>query len=132
MTRRPRLLDRLALVIARSHARHVYHEFLAVTRRAAAVQAKVLLSKIRRNADTDFGRDHRFDRVHSADDFVRRVPILRYEDHRPYIERVKRGDFRAMFGRGQRVHMFALTSGTTDEPKYIPVTDDFLGAYRRI
>jgi hypothetical protein len=29
------------------------------------------------------------------------------------------------------VRMFALTSGTTDQPKYIPVTDEFLDSYRR-
>jgi len=117
--------------VAVQHARGVYNRFLAATRRAAAIQEKVLLVKVRRNADSAFGRDHHFDRIHSAGDFVRRVPILRYEDHRPYIERVKAGDLGAMFGPRQRVHMFALTSGTIDEPKYIPVTDQFLREYRR-
>src|SRR5262249_37224071 len=37
----------------------------------------------------------------------------------------------ALLGRGQRILMFALTSGTTREPKYIPVTPHFLAEYRR-
>src|SRR5205085_2081588 len=36
----------------------------------------------------------------------------------------------ALFGGRQRVLMFALTSGTTAEPKYIPVTQAFLNEYR--
>lgn len=118
-------------LIARHHAERVYARFLAATKDATAVQERVLLEKIQRNASSDFGGDHHFDRIHSAADFARHVPILRYEDYRPYIERVKRGDLRAMFGGRQRVHMFALTSGTTDEPKYIPVTEAFLAEYRR-
>ena len=92
MTRRPTWIDRMALVAARYHARRVYDRFLAATKRAAAVQEQTLLDKIRRNADTAFGRDYQFGRIHSAQDFVRHVPILRYEDHRPYIERVSSGD----------------------------------------
>lgn len=95
------------------------------------MQERVLLEKIRRNAESDFGRDYKFEAIRSAEDFVRRVPILTYEDHRPYIECVKNGQPSAMFGGRQRVHMFALTSGTTNEPKYIPVTDAFLQEYRQ-
>ncbi len=131
MIRRPTLFDRVAFVAARHHAQRVYKRFLSATRKAAAVQEAVLLSKIRRNAQSDFGRDYHFERIRSAGDFARQVPILRYEDHQPYIQRVASGEIGAMFGRGQRVRMFALTSGTTDEPKHIPVTDYFLREYRR-
>ena len=31
----------------------------------------------------------------------------------------------------KRVHMFALTSGTTAARKFIPVTDQYLADYRR-
>lgn len=118
------------LVAARHHARSVFSRFMKATRDAVRVQERVLLDKIRRNADSAFGRDYGFDDIRSVDDFVRRVPVLRYEDHRPYIERVKAGETSAMFGGRQRVHMFALTSGTSDEPKYIPVTEAFLKEYR--
>jgi len=130
MAHRPSLVDRLLAAAAVAHSRHVYRRFVAATERAAAVQRRVLLDKIRRNAESDFGRDYRFDAIRSADDFARVVPILRYEDHRPYIEQVKAGNLRAMFGGPQRVHMFAMSSGTTAEPKYIPVTDPFLAEYR--
>lgn len=128
---RPSLWDRLLLCPAKWHARDVYRRFAAAARRATAVQEQVLRARIRSNADSDFGRRHGFDRIGSAADFVRRVPIRDYEGHRPWIEKVKAGDIRALFGPGERVLMFALTSGTTQEPKYIPVTSRFLADYRR-
>lgn len=91
----------------------------------------MLLAKIRRNANSDFGLDHHFDRIASAADFRRRIPLSRYEDVRPYIRRVMAGNTRALFGRRQRVLMFAMTSGSTTEPKHIPVTTPFLEEYRR-
>ncbi len=131
MEHRPSLADRLVFLFARSHAERVYRRFMAATRQACREQEQTLLAKIRRNADSEFGRRFGFEQIRSADDFVRRVPILRYEDHQPYIERVKAGDLRALFGPRQRVLMFALSSGTTAEPKYIPVTQPFLAEYRR-
>lgn len=131
MPRRPSLADRIVCALAKAHARHVYRGFRAALRHAVAVQERVLLDKIRRNADSRFGRDHGFSDIRTAADFQRRLPLLRYEDHQPYIEQVKAGDPRALFGPRETVHMFALTSGTTDSPKYIPVTTSFLQEYRR-
>jgi hypothetical protein len=129
--RRPTIADRLAFIVARSHSERLFKQFVSATRKATEVQRRSLLAKIRRNADSGFGRDFRFDRIQSVDDFRRRLPVLRYEDIQPYIEQVKLGDTRAMFGPRQRVHMFALTSGSTDTPKFVPVTDAFLAEYRR-
>ncbi len=128
---RPSLWDRLLFYPAQWHARDVYRRFTSAARRATAVQEQVLRAKIRAGVDSDFGRQHGFDRIGSAADFTRCVPIRDYEGHRPWIERVKSGDLRALFGPGERVLMFALTSGTTQEPKYIPVTGRFLAEYRR-
>jgi hypothetical protein len=104
--------------------------FLAGARRARRVQHEVLWAKLRRNAQSDFGRDHCLADIRSLQDFRRQLPISTYEDYRPYVERVKRGQIDAMFGPGGRVLMFALTSGTTDQCKYIPITPEFLREYR--
>lgn len=130
MSRRPSLTDRAMFVAARLHAQRVYKRFMNATRQATRLQDKVLLHKIRQNATGDFGRHYQFDRITDYRDFRNKLPVLSYDDHRPYIERVKAGELSALFGPGQILHMFALTSGTTDEPKYIPVTDDFLNEYR--
>ncbi|NOX58199.1 MAG: GH3 auxin-responsive promoter family protein [Planctomycetes bacterium] len=125
------LADRFRLAFAKSHARRMLSRMFRATDNLREKQTATLLKKIRRNASSEYGRDHGFADIKSDADFRRRVPITSYEDLEPYIEKVKAGDLRAMFGPGQTVHMFAKTSGTCDRPKYIPVTDHFLAEYRR-
>ncbi|MDB5351040.1 MAG: auxin-responsive promoter-binding protein [Planctomycetota bacterium] len=104
--------------------------FLAQTDRAGQVQRDRLLELVRRNADSQFGRDHHFAEIKTASDFRHRVPIRGYDGHEPYIARVRDGDVGALFGRGTQVLMFAMTSGTTAQPKTIPVTSESLKDYR--
>src|SRR5262245_6871140 len=109
--------------------RHV-RRFLKAAGDTRRVQHQVLFSKLRRNAESSFGRDHGFARIQSIADFRRHLPITNYDYYRPYIERVKRGETGAMFGPGSQVLMFALTSGTTDQAKFIPITREFFEEYR--
>src|SRR6516164_1868608 len=82
------------------------------------------------HSDTDFGHDHAFGLIRDVADFRRQLPVAGYDYFEPYIERVRKGDFRALLG-DSRVHMFALTSGTTAARKFIPVTPQYLADYRR-
>jgi hypothetical protein len=100
------------------------------TRRARAIQHRALLAKIRRHERSDFGRDHGFSRIDSAADFRRRMPVATYDDHHPYIERVLRGETEALFAPGTRILMFAMTSGTTGQPKRLPITAELFREYR--
>lgn len=100
-------------------------------RRARRTQAAVLRSKLRLNGDSDFGQRYRLSGVRTFADLAQRVPITSYDAYAADIERLKAGDTRALLGPRQRLLMFALTSGTTREPKYVPVTSAFLAEYRR-
>ncbi len=111
-------------------ARRLSRAFLAQTGRAADVQRDLLLERIARHADSQFGRDHHFGEIRTPADFRRRVPIGDYARHEPYIDRVRQGDLNALFGPGTEVLMFAMTSGTTNRPKTIPVTRESLHDYR--
>src|SRR5947209_284018 len=111
-------------------SRRLAQAFLEQTRRADEVQRALLMDRIARHADSQFGRDHHFREIRTPGDFRRRVPIRNYEAIEPYIERVRQGDLGALFGPGTKVHMFAMTSGTTDRPKTIPVTGESLHDYR--
>ncbi len=121
------VLMRFALV----HAKRAFAAFVRATQHANRVQERVLLAKIRRNADSDYGRRHRFGEIRGYEDFIRNVPVQSYEDHRPYIDRVKAGDVGALFGPREKILMFSLTSGTTANPKHIPVTVPFYKEYQR-
>ena len=124
-------LDLLMGHAALAHARWQYHSLLRAAKNAVRTQERALREKIERNADSAFGREHGFSRIHNYSDFVAQVPIRRYEEFVPWIERVVAGEARALLGSGQRVLMFAMTSGSTDQPKYVPVTAAFLREYRR-
>lgn len=105
--------------------------FLADARRSRDLQHRVLLEKIRRNAESDFGRDHGFSEIRSLADFRCRVPVATFEYYRDYVERVKNGQTSAMFGPGAKVLMMAMTSGTTSKAKHIPITQEAFDEYRR-
>jgi hypothetical protein len=89
-----------------------------------------LLAKIKRHAASGFGRDHGFADIRSAREFRERVPVLTYEDHQPYLSRVLAGETTALFAQGTRILMFAMTSGTTGEPKRLPITEELFREYR--
>lgn len=127
------VLDRLRWFVGRpiaQRARRLAQQFLDATARTPEVQHELLLKRIARHADSRFGRDHGFHEVRTPADFRRRVPVRGYEGHEPYIQQVREGDTGALFGPGTRVLMFAMTSGTTDRPKTIPVTAEALSDYR--
>lgn len=113
-----------------NRARTLARAFLDQTRHVADVQQRILLDQVAQHADSLFGRDHHFGEIRTAADFRQRVPVSGYDRHEPYIERVRQGDTRALFGPETPVLMFAMTSGTTSRPKTIPVTRKALEDYR--
>lgn len=104
--------------------------FFAQTHCVRSAATERLMSIVASAAGSRFGRDHRFADIRSVADFRCHVPIASYEYHAPYVERLKLGQRDALFNSRRRVLMFALTSGITAEPKYIPVTSDYVQAYR--
>jgi hypothetical protein len=94
------------------------------------VQDALLRRILAHHEGTDFGKKHSFSGIKTLEDYRRHMPITTYEYIEPYIQRVTKGDINALLG-DSKVHMFALTSGTTASRKYIPVTSQYLADYRR-
>lgn len=93
-------------------------------------QRAILERILAEQRDTGFGRDHHFASIRTLEDFRRNIPVAGYEAIEPYIARMRQGDFKALVA-AKKVHMFALTSGTTATRKYIPVTPHYLSNYKR-
>ena len=110
--------------------RKLLHRFLLGAKQSRLHQHTLLFNQLKKHADSDFGRQHHFRTIRSLDDFRHQLPISDYGYFEPYIERVKRGETTALFHPDTRVLMFALTSGTTATPKFIPITETFLKRYR--
>lgn len=127
----PTLLEHVAAKLAYVHARRVYARFAHALQHVEAAQQRVLQRVLPLVRGSEFGRRHDLGAVRTTGDLRRAVPLLTYEDYRPYIERLCDGDAQALFSPGQRILMFATTSGTTAQPKRIPVTPAFVQDYRR-
>ena len=80
-------LDPFLAAIAKTHARRQLNQFMHAAHAAARTQDQVLLTKIARNARSDYGREHGFSRIRSYADFIARVPVQTYEDLKPYVQR---------------------------------------------
>lgn len=94
--------------------------FGAATAEPEKAQRRLLLSLLEKNAESQFGALHKFSEIRGENDFRKRIPIRDYEDFRPFINRIIKGEQSVL--TKENPFMFTMTSGTTDEPKYIPVT----------
>jgi hypothetical protein len=94
------------------------------------VQNRLLRNVIERNRTTRFGRDHGFESIRSLGDYRNQVAIADYERMRSYVELVKNGESQVLTAKP--VVMFAMTSGSTGEPKWIPVTETTRENHRQL
>ncbi len=93
---------------------------------------KTLRDILNISRDTVYGREHHFEVILSAtnaDDlfslYRQYVPVNdSFETLRPYVERHKNGETDVLFPG--KPDMYATTSGTTSEPKWIPMTHKYL------
>jgi hypothetical protein len=95
------------------------------------VQEKRLTDILQMLQGSSFAKDHGLKGVRSIEDLKKALPVAPYERMAPYIERLKVGEKNALFSQETRLIMFAMTSGTTRAPKYIPVTQASLSEYRK-
>ncbi|GAB4000344.1 GH3 auxin-responsive promoter family protein [Spirosoma daeguense] len=72
--------------------------------------------------NTVFGRDHSLNDVQTMEEFRQAVPVRDYEDLKPYVERILKGESDVLW-KGKPLY-FAKTSGTTSGTKYIPITNE--------
>jgi hypothetical protein len=72
--------------------------------------------------NTAFGAAHRFEQIDNYEEFKAKVPVHDYEDLRPYIDRVVKGEENVLWP-GKPAYL-AKTSGTTSGVKYIPISKE--------
>jgi len=75
--------------------------------------------------DTEWGRKYDYRSIRTFDQFRERVPLSEYNDLKPYISRVRKGEQNILWPSD--VKWFAKSSGTTsDKSKFIPVSEEAL------
>ncbi len=94
-------------------------------------QEKTLRAILTYARDTEYGKEHHFAEILEAPTdtelyarYQKYVHLNDYEDLRPYVEKHKNGGENILFP-GKPI-MYATTSGTTKEPKWVPITKEYL------
>jgi len=93
----------------------------------ASSQRRLLQSILTQARETSFGGAHGFGAIRDVDQYRDAVPIRDFEEHRPWIDRQMAGE--AAVTR-ERPLMYARTSGTTGEPKRVPITPSVLAGLK--
>lgn len=99
-----------------------------LTHQPTTAQTQTMLQLLHQNRDTQFGKKHRFSEINSYVEFQRNIPVQTYETLRPYIEEQRLTGTKAL--TTESPIFYAQTSGTTGEPKYIPITPATLKMHR--
>jgi hypothetical protein len=109
-------------IAARLFASQVVKKTKAWSSNSVTTQNKVFQELIRQAKNTQFGKDHHFDQIQTPSDFAQQVPVRDYEQLKPYVDRVVKGEENVLW-KGKPLY-FAKTSGTTSGAKYIPLTKE--------
>ncbi len=110
----------LAGLVIQSMTKGSAERFETASKNPVQAQTDKILTMIQKNADTEYGRRYGFAAIKTIKDFQKQVPIVSYEDIKDDMQRLVAGE-KKIFTAEDPV-MFAQTSGTTGDPKYVPVT----------
>ncbi|MBD3881429.1 GH3 auxin-responsive promoter family protein [Phormidium tenue FACHB-886] len=108
------------LSILMAVARQSKSDFIRKTRRIQEVQEQFLFTLLQLHQDTAFGREHGLAEIKTIDQFRSQIPIQPYSYYAPYTQRMAEGEPNVL--TPDPLIYFNLSSGSTGQPKLIPVT----------
>jgi hypothetical protein len=107
-----------------------FKELKKTSRNCALAAENTLRGILEFAKDSEWGKAHNFSQILKAGTdkelyelWHKNVPPQDYEDLRPFVERHKHGEENVLFPG--KPMMYATTSGTTNSPKWIPVTETY-------
>src|SRR5580765_547431 len=108
--------------LAKPFALYIYKGIRKDTLTAVEDQESVLRQLVKTGRNTEYGKEQGLMNVNSYEEFRQAIPLMDYEQMRPYIQKIKEGKHNILW-KGRPIY-FAKTSGTTSGIKYIPITKD--------
>ena len=91
-------------------------------------QEEVLSRFLERNRDSAYGLAHGYATIESIEDYQNQVPIVSYDDLRPWVDRICAGENGVL--TADPVLFVEGTSGSTGRAKYVPYTETLLAEFR--
>jgi phenylacetate-coenzyme A ligase PaaK-like adenylate-forming protein len=109
-------------IAAKIFAKKIHKKTLKWASNPVETQRNVFNNLLFQAKETQFGKDHNFSTIKTFEDFAKNVPIRDYEELKPYVDKVVKGEKNILW-KGKPIY-FAKTSGTTSGSKYIPLTKE--------
>ncbi|MCR5627181.1 MAG: GH3 auxin-responsive promoter family protein [Lachnospiraceae bacterium] len=108
----------------------IYPELDKDKDKISTVNKEVLLRILKDNADTEIGRRYGFGDISSEEEYRKNLPVSHYKDYASYIQRMEKGEKNLITS----YDIFAMleTSGSTDEGKLIPITNEAFKRYGNV
>jgi hypothetical protein len=92
---------------------------------AGEIQHNVLMKLLRKAENTEWGKRYDYKSIRNDETFRQRVPIQTYDDIKPWVERLRKGEKNLIWPSD--IKWFAKSSGTTnDKSKFLPVSKESL------
>lgn len=89
------------------------------------IQQEQLFKLLNKSKATEWGKKYHYSSIKSIKEYQNRVPVQTYEDIKPYIDRLFKGEKDVLYPG--TIKWFAKSSGTTSEKsKFIPVSKEAL------
>ncbi len=107
----------------------VLEEFKEETKHPMENNTALLMQLLEDNKDTEYGKRYGFAKIHSIEEYQKRVPVITYDDIAPYLERMMDGEKNIL--TAYTYDHFNETSGTIGVPKVVPMTDKQSQVYAR-
>ncbi len=89
------------------------------TKNPMKAQRKTLQKIINKNKNCEYGKKYDFADIHSIEDFRAKVPLTKYEDYEPYVERMIHSKEKNLMFTGYNVR-YCSSSGSVGKPKILP------------
>lgn len=100
--------------------RYVLSRLRKKSKCANSISQKKLIELLHKNKNTEYGKKYNFENINSYEDFKTMVPITTYSDYDEYIKRMLEGETNII--TSENVNYYADSSGSTGNPKRVPVT----------
>ncbi|MEC4983945.1 MAG: GH3 auxin-responsive promoter family protein [Oscillatoria sp. PMC 1068.18] len=97
--------------------------FLKKLNQTPTIQEKFLLQLLQAHKNTELGQKYQLQDIKTIDQFREQIPVLPYANYEPYINRIAQGAKNVL--TPDPVVYLNMTSGSTGNPKLIPVTKRF-------
>lgn len=124
------MIEHLLFLYLSAVLKRSWDELMNATHEPARMQYSRLMDILSRNKWSIFGKEHSFADIRTVEQFRERVPVRTYDQMEPYISRIRRGEKNTL--TEESPELFCRTSGTTREPKFIPITPSFYEEFSKM